>query len=138
MNDRADYRGYVTSRQFGGYSVPVPIQSLVLREYCGRKNFRYVLPVNENTFPHSYLVLEGLAQDLDGFGGILLFSMHMLPRNAERRRELYALVLNQGCSMHFVFENLVVASAEDADRLEELLQLSQAVEKAPQYVQVDE
>ena len=57
---KQDYRGYVTSRPFGGYSVPVPVQSLVLREYCQRKNFQYVLPVNENMFPHSYLVLEGL------------------------------------------------------------------------------
>ena len=82
--NRQGYRGYVTSRGFGGYAIPVPVQSLVLRDYCQRKSYVYVLPVNENNFPHSYLVLEGMIQNLGDFEGVLMCSFHMLPQRSER------------------------------------------------------
>ena len=63
---RQGCRGYVTSREFGGARIPVPLQSLALRDYCNRKNLHYRLHVNENMFPHSYLVLEGLVRNLEG------------------------------------------------------------------------
>ena len=88
---RKGYRGYVTSRPFGGYSIPVPVQGLVLRDYCQRKGLVYVLPVNENIFPHSYLVLEGMIRSLSDFEGMLMCSMHMLPQTAARRHATLSL-----------------------------------------------
>src|SRR5260221_292807 len=93
------YRGYVTSRPFGGYVIPVPVQSLVLRDYCQRKGYVYVLPVNENSFPHSYLVLEGMIQNLSDFSGVLMCSMHMLPQLSARRRAIFGTILRQGGSV---------------------------------------
>ena len=63
-----------------------------------------------------------------------MFSMHMLPQNAKRRREMYKQVLGQGCSMHCVFENLVIASQEDVERIEELLQFSEIADKSPRQL----
>lgn len=131
MADRSGYRGYVTSRPFGGYSIPVPVQSLVLRDYCQRKGFVYVLPANENCFPHSYLVLEGMIQNLGGFSGVLMCSMHMMPQRSERRRHVLDTILRQGCSVHFVLEGIVVETPADVDRVEELIQFAQAVGQAP-------
>jgi sporadic carbohydrate cluster protein (TIGR04323 family) len=123
------YRGYVSSRPFGEFAIPVPTQSLALRDYCARKNFLYVLPVNENSFPHSYLVLEGLIQDLSKFEGILMYSMHMLPERAQRRRGIYDKILDQGCSLHLVFEELVIGEATDIARVEEILVLARLANK---------
>jgi sporadic carbohydrate cluster protein (TIGR04323 family) len=128
---RKGYRGYVTSRPFGGYSIPVPVQSLVLRDYCQRKGFVYVLPVNENIFPHSYLVLEGMIGDLSRFEGVLMCSMHMLPQKSARRRRIFETVLAQGCAMHFVLEGLIVETPSDAERIEELIQFAQIAAHAP-------
>jgi sporadic carbohydrate cluster protein (TIGR04323 family) len=121
---RKGYRGYVTSRPFGGYAIPVPVQSLVLREYCQRKNLIYVLQASENSFPHSYLVLEGMVQDLSDFEGILMCSMHMLPQRAERRRDVFEKVLGQHCSLHLILEGFVIERPEDAERLEELIRFA--------------
>jgi sporadic carbohydrate cluster protein (TIGR04323 family) len=121
--NRQGYRGYVTSRGFGEYRIPVPLQSLALRDYCARNGMRFVLPVNENSFPHSYLVLEGMVEDLTDYDGIVMCSHHMLPQRPERRRRIYQLVLEQGCSLHMVIEGLVVASPADVERVEELLLL---------------
>lgn len=118
------FRGYVTSRGFGGFVIPVPLQSLALRDYCSRKGMLYVLPVNENSFQNSYMVLEGLVEDLSGFEGVIMYSMHMLPARAERRKRIYDRILDQGCTLHLVLEELVVADPRDIEKVEDLLNLA--------------
>jgi sporadic carbohydrate cluster protein (TIGR04323 family) len=112
--NRQGYRGYVTSRPFGQYCIPVPLQSLALRDYCQRMNVVYVLPANENIFPNSYMVLEGMIRDLGDYEGIVMYSMHMLPQRSERRRKIFERVLEQGCSVHIVLESLVVSGVDPA------------------------
>jgi sporadic carbohydrate cluster protein (TIGR04323 family) len=129
--NRQGFRGYVTSRGFGEYRIPVPLQSLALRDYCARNNLRFVLPVNENNFPHSYLVLEGIIEDLSDFDGIVMCSMHMLPLRSARRRQIYGRVLEQGGSLHMVIEGLIIASTADVERVEELLLLHQLAPRLP-------
>jgi sporadic carbohydrate cluster protein (TIGR04323 family) len=135
-SNRKGYRGYVTSRPFGQYNIPVPLQSLALRDYCQRNNMLYVLPVNENIFPHSYMVLEGMIQDLTDHEGIVMCSMHMLPQRAERRRQIYEHILRQGCSLHIVLEGMVISGPQDVERLEELLQLNQIAARLPKDLPV--
>jgi sporadic carbohydrate cluster protein (TIGR04323 family) len=122
--NRLGYRGYVTSRGFGEFRIPVPLQSLALRDYCARNGMAFVLPVNENSFPHSYLVLEGMIQDLSGYDGVVMYSMLMLPQRSERRRQILERILDQGCAVHMVLEGLVVNGRHDVDHVEELLVLN--------------
>jgi sporadic carbohydrate cluster protein (TIGR04323 family) len=124
------YRGYVSSRGFGGYVIPVPVQSLALRDYCSRKGKIYVLPVNENSFPHSYMVLEGIIAELAAFEGIVMCSIHMLPQRPQRRKDIYSKVLDQSCSLHFVIEGLQIASHEQIQRVEDLLVFSRLAHEA--------
>ena len=113
-------RGYVTPRSFGGFSIPVPLQSLALRDYCQRRSAIYVLQVNENCFPHSYMVIESLVRDLKGYAGIVLYSMRMLPLEKNRRHNIYSQIIAQQCSMHLVLEDMVIDSVDDIDRVEDL------------------
>ncbi len=137
MSDRQGLRGYVTARGFGPYVIPVPVQSLALRDYCARKSRLYVLPANENCFPHSYLVLEGMVGDLSGYEGIVMCSMYMLPQRAERRRRLCERVFDQGCAIHLVVEDMVVAGAQDVEKLEELLVIDRLAAQAPKSIALD-
>ena len=136
-SNRQGYRGYVTSRPFGQYSIPVPLQSLALRDYCLRNNILYVLPVNENIFPNSYMVLEGMIQDLTDYSGIVLYSMHMLPQRAERRHQIYDRILQQDCSLHIVLESIVISGQQDVAKIEELLQLNQIAARLPRDLPVE-
>jgi sporadic carbohydrate cluster protein (TIGR04323 family) len=128
---RRGYRGYVTPRGFGGLMIPVPVQSLVLRDYCTRKEIPYALHVNENIFPGSYMVLEGLVRALGAFSGVLMCSMHMLPRSSARRREIIERILDQDCTLHLVLESIVIAKPVDVDALEELIVLSELSSRQP-------
>jgi sporadic carbohydrate cluster protein (TIGR04323 family) len=129
--NRRGLRGYVTSRAFGKFFIPVPLQSLALRDYCARKGKLYVLPVNENDFAHSYMVLEGLIKNLAAFEGVVMYSMQMLPQKPERRRHIYETILAQSCTLHFVLEDTVVSGSADVERIEELLQVMRLAEQAP-------
>ena len=123
MSEPIGFRGYVTSRPFGGFSIPVPVQSLVLRDYCQRNGLIYVLHANENIFPHSYLVLEGMVRDLTSYQGIVACSIHMLPQTVKRRRQVFDAVLSQGAEIRFCLEEIIVADPAGIDRLEEIFSL---------------
>jgi len=137
MAERIGLRGYVTARGFGPYVIPVPVQSLALRDYCARKKLLYVLPANENCFPHSYLVLEGMIADLSGYEGVVMCSMFMLPERAERRRRLCQRVFEQSCAIHLVVEDMVIAGPQDVDRLGELLAIDRLAAQAPRSFALD-
>jgi len=132
--NREGYRGYVTSRPFGGLMIPVPVQALVLRDWCQRNGKIYKLHLNENSFPHSYMVLEGMVRNLDGLEGMLMVSMFMLPRRAERRRAIYDRVLAQGVDLRFVMEDMVIASEADIAPIEEILSIHGAIAMSPKTI----
>jgi sporadic carbohydrate cluster protein (TIGR04323 family) len=138
VSEKLRYRGYVSSRGFGGYRIPVPVQSLVLRDYCARNGLLYVLPVNENIFPHSYMVLEGMVRDLSTYQGIVMCSMHMLPQRPERRQKIYDTVLSQGAAIHMVIEGLVLAENVDISKIEDLILFSHIAQGAPVTVPLSE
>lgn len=132
--NREGYRGYVTSRPFGGLMIPVPVQSLVLRDWCQRHGKVYKLHLNENSFPHSYMVLEGMVGNLGGLEGMLMVSMFMLPERAQRRRAIYDRVLAQGVDLHFVLEDMAIRSAADIAPVEEILAIHGAIRMSPQAI----
>ena len=128
---RSGYRGYVSCREFGGFRIPVPVQTTVLRDYCARNKLIYKLHVNENEFPHSYMVLDGMMNELDGLEGILVFSMFMLPQRAERRRAVYQRIFETGIELHLVLENFVIRQAKDTEPVEEILSASALLRFCP-------
>lgn len=134
MANRVGYRGYVTCREFGGLKIPVPIQALMMRDYCVRKKLLYKLHVNENIFPSSYMVLEGLVQNLDGLQGILMTSMFMLPRRPERRAKIYEQIFRQDAGLHFVLEDVVVAGPQDLVAVEEILRIHETLQHCPRSI----
>jgi sporadic carbohydrate cluster protein (TIGR04323 family) len=135
---RKGYRGYVTSREIGEARIPVPVQSLVLRDYCARKGLMYKLHVNENMFPHSYLVLDGLVRDMSEIEGLVMCSMMMLPKRAERRAALYQKVLvEQEAEVHLVLEDIVLRRIEDVVLVEDVLSAALLLPNCPSNIPID-
>jgi sporadic carbohydrate cluster protein (TIGR04323 family) len=136
--NRVGYRGYVTARPFGGLRIPVPLQALALRDYCARNGYLYKLHANENVFPNSYLVLEGVINELDRYEGLLATSMFMMPKRADRRRKIYDAILKQGASLHFVLEDIVIRGPGDIEPVEEILSIHNLLPAAPKSVSGEE
>ena len=128
---RAGYRGYVTCRPFGGLYIPVSMQALMMRDYCTRNGYMYKLHTTENIFPNSYMILEGMIQELDRYEGLLVTSMYMMPKRAERRRSIYDEVLGNGASLHFVLEDFVIRTLDDIEPVEEILMIQNVLPRSP-------
>jgi len=131
VDERAGYRGYVTPRSFGGLSIPVPVQNLVMRDYCQRKGLLFKLPFNENIFPQSYMVLEGILRNLAGVRGIVSCSYFMLPEQPARRARLYEMLFRAGAEFHFAMEEVVVARLADTEAIEEILTVYRTLQRCP-------
>jgi len=118
-------KAYTTPRSFGGFQIPITLQSTTLRNYCEKKDLVFHLHVVENQIPNTYLVLESLVEKADHYDGIVMCSISMLPGDPKIRRMITRRILEQGCSLHFTFEQLVVSSLDQLAELEELVALIQ-------------
>lgn len=130
-NNLPSLQGYVTSRSFGGLYIPVPMQSSYLRGYCVQNDYLYKLHVNENEFPHSYLVLESVLEDIAAYDGIVCCSAFMLPENPSRRARIYQRLLDAGAGIHFVLDGNAIQSEDDVAVVETNLALSAALQRSP-------
>ena len=119
------FRTYVSSRPFGKLNIPVPLQSLGIRDFCSKNNLAFVLPVNENSFPNSYLVLEGIIENLNFYEGIIMYSINMLPTKKEKRLKLINKILQQNCRVLFVLENISISDDSSLKETEFLIKIKQ-------------
>ena len=116
-------KAYTTPRSFGGFQIPITMQSTSLRNYCEKNGLVFHLHVVENQIPNTYLVLESLVEKADSYDGIVMCSVSMLPNDPRIRKSVVTRILEQGCKLHFTFEQIVVSSLEELAELEELVSL---------------
>ena len=116
-------KAYTTPRSFGGFQIPITMQSTNLRNYCEKNGLVFHLHVVENQIPNTYLVLESLVDKADNYDGIVMCSVSMLPNDPQIRKSIVTRILKQGCKLHFTFEQIVVSSLKELAELEELISL---------------
>lgn len=114
------FRGYIASRPIDGHRAAQHIQNLVLREHARKYGLTYLLSATEYAMPHCYMMLEQVLEELPQVGGIIAYSMFMLPRNPVRRRAVYDRVLGLGRQFHAAAEDLILAGPADVARWEDI------------------
>jgi sporadic carbohydrate cluster protein (TIGR04323 family) len=130
MTERG-YRGYITSRPVQGSHFPQRVQNLVVRDYAQRRGLPFRLSLTEYAMPGCTMMLETLLGELDQLDGIVLFSVFTLPERRAHRRSIFERVLAAGKSLHAALENLVVRTAEDAARWDDLIEVSALLPATP-------
>ena len=123
-------KAYTTPRSFGGFQIPITMQSTTLRNYCEKNDLIFHLHVVENQIPNTYLVLEALVEKASYYEGIAMCSVSMLPTDREYRHSIIKRTLEQGCALHFAFEQLVISSVYQLVEVEELVAL---IELSPHH-----
>ena len=114
MNQTNELRGYVTVRRFGGYALPVPIQNLLLRNYCAQNKLSYKLPLVETHLDDNYMYLNETIKKSTNHENIGMCSIYMFPRDKAKYKILKAEIDHKSLKFHFIFENNIVTS-EDLD-----------------------
>jgi sporadic carbohydrate cluster protein (TIGR04323 family) len=121
MPEHAGHRGYIGARPLNGSRTPQHVQNIVIRDYARRKNLNYLLSAAEHIMPGSYMILEDLLDELPRLGGIICYSIFMLPEDGHRRRAIYDRVLREGCDLHAAVEEVMIASKDDIQAVEDIL-----------------
>lgn len=127
-------KAYTTPRSFGGFQIPITLQSTTLRNYCEKNGLLFHLHVVENQIPNTFLVLESLVEKAENYAGIAMCSVSMLPSDPTLRRSITKQILKKGCVLHFTFEQLVISDVEQLSDLEELVSL---IELSPHPTSLD-
>ena len=68
-------RGYIFSRPFLGERVPQHVQNLVIRDYCKKNQFQFLLSATEYAMPNSDIMLKQVVSELDKINGIVAYSI---------------------------------------------------------------
>ncbi len=102
---------------------PQHVQNLVVRDHARRNGLDFLLSATEYAMDGCYMTLETVLDEVDRVEGVILFSVFMLPRRAERRWRIYERVLGAGADLHGALEGIVVRDEDDVRRLEDILLL---------------
>ena len=118
--NRSGYRGYISARMEMGRSTPQHIQQLVIRDYCAKKNIRFLLSATEYCMEGCTLILDAVLAELDTLEGIVMYSLFQMPTAKTKRETLYNALFSKGCSLHCAAENITIANWDDAQRMEDV------------------
>ena len=105
-------------------------QNLVLRDYCERKNYKYLLSFTEYGIINSYLMLQECIDLIPEVNGIICYSLFMLPENQVERRNFLNSVLDKGGEIHFALEGLKISTCSELERIECIWLIRQTMENS--------
>ena len=128
--ERLGHRGYIGSRRYNRDLPPQHIQNLVVRDYCHKNGFTYLLSVTEYGMQGCYLMLEDVLNEISALAGIVLYSIWMLPADREERQRICRRVFLAGATLHGAVERFVLEDEESLKRLDDLWDLSALSETA--------
>jgi|TARA_B100001741_G_scaffold99012_1_gene81155 sporadic carbohydrate cluster protein (TIGR04323 family) len=116
-------RGYIFSRPFLGERVPQHVQNLVIRDYCKKNQFQFLLSATEYAMPNSDIMLKQVISELDKINGIVAYSLFQLPINHEDRVIAIRSILEQKKEIHFACEDMRIQNNEDFEKIQNIWQI---------------
>lgn len=116
-------KGYIFSRSFYGERAPQHIQNLVIRDYCKKNSYTFLLSGTEYSLKNSTYILNEILENLNQYDGIVFYSLLQLPYDIKFRNYLYSQILKKKKSLHFVVENLKIENLDDKNNIEKILKL---------------
>ncbi len=113
-------KGYIFSRPFMGERVPQHVQNIVLRDYCEKNNFIFLMSATEYSMKNSHLMLFQTLNDIKNFDGIVFYSLFQLPENNITRKKILDKILKMKKEIHFSLEQMRMSSKNDLEKVEEI------------------
>jgi len=125
MTEMKSCRGYVSSRPIGPDRTAQHVQNIVIRDFANKNNLMFKLSATEYQMPGCHLMLNQVMDELDTIDGVILYSMFMLPEDADKRQKMYSRVLETGSSMHGALENISFTVEADIKLWENIYETKQ-------------
>jgi sporadic carbohydrate cluster protein (TIGR04323 family) len=120
-------RGYIFSRPFMGERVPQHVQNLVIRDYCKKQGFQYLLSATEYAMPNSHLILQQVLDELPKLDGIIFYSLFLLPEDTTERNRVIQIFLKKEKTIYFAVEGLRISNIPEYERIETIWQVKKVL-----------
>ena len=114
-----------------GERCPQNLQNLVLRDYCLKKTYEYLLSGAEYAMHDSYLRLTQIIDKIPNIDGVLAYSLFQMPEIQKHRLKIYDSVINQNGELHFVLENLKISTNSEIEKAENIWLVKQTMPQCP-------
>ena len=122
-------KGYIFSREFFGERVPQHAQNIIIKDYCAKKNYNFLLSATEYKSKESTYILLELINNFSQYDGIVLYSLLQLPKSTLIRHSILKQTLKKNKELHFALENLKFRSKKDFERIEKIFLLKSSLSK---------
>jgi sporadic carbohydrate cluster protein (TIGR04323 family) len=129
-------RGYISSRVFMNERCPQHIQNLVLRDYCQKMGYKYLLSGTEYAMNNSYLMLQQVIDEIPNINGIVAYSLFQMPEIQKDRLQIYHNILDKSGEIHFVLESLKIEVSSEIERVENIWLVRQTLPSCPENIKV--
>ncbi len=121
------FRGYIFSRPFHDERVPQNVQNLVIREFCKKKNFDYLLSKAEYSMKNSYSMLKSSLNEIKKIDGMVFYSLMMLPDDKHLRNLIFKNFINNKKQLYFALEDKKLSSKKDISYIEDVLMIKKTL-----------
>ena len=108
--------GYVTSRPFGDFIIPVPAQNTCLREYAANMKLQYVLPQLEHKFDECYMQMWTTLRQMSEGDIFAMYSAEMIIYSPKAINVLQSIV-KSNIKAHFILESQSISTLDDIGNL---------------------
>ena len=119
------WKGHIFSRPINGQLIPQRVQNLVIRNYVEKQGKLFALSACEYDFEHCFMMLKSVLKQADSLEAIVFYSLFMLPKSKEKRKELYDQLKEKNCELHFALEELWIKEQEDILLIEDILMVKE-------------
>ena len=92
-------KGYNFSRPFLGERAPQHVQNIIIRDYCNKNNYKFLLSSTEYAKENNFYILEELLENLNNFDGLVFYSLFQLPTNEFKRNEIFKKIIKKKKSL---------------------------------------
>jgi sporadic carbohydrate cluster protein (TIGR04323 family) len=113
---------YVANNTSATYSIPVHLQRYMLKEYCARYDLVSHLELFDLEDMHHIPTLQHMIYERNV--NTVMYSIFALPENEKIRNHMLDTALERGNIIHFVNEDLAIATEEDLKEVKTYLEFS--------------
>jgi sporadic carbohydrate cluster protein (TIGR04323 family) len=116
-------RGYIFSRPFFNERVPQTIQNMVLRNYCEKNDYTFLLSFTEYTMKNSSFMLDSIFNNLKEIDGIVMYSFFQMPLDELKRNKIYEKILKNRKDLLFALEDRIFKDKKEIKSYEDLMNI---------------
>jgi sporadic carbohydrate cluster protein (TIGR04323 family) len=92
-------------------------------------NFSYNMPQCEHIFPNCYMQLFSTLTSAEPDSHIIMYSFHMMPKEAGKMKKLLEIQQQKNLTFHFVLEKKVLQSAEEIKAMAKTLRIADIIKR---------